>query len=102
LQFEAGKRYRLRLITITGDLPVSLSLSDGTTPIQWRALARGRHDLARVAVDDETRAHDSRPGRFTTSSLCHGPAGTLTLQYGIPAFAARARIQADRCGVRVK
>jgi FtsP/CotA-like multicopper oxidase with cupredoxin domain len=102
MQFEAGKRYRLRIIGITGDLPIQLSLADGKTPIQWRALARDGMTLPASQATMRPAEMIIDPGQIYDFEFAPRAAGTLTLQYGIPSFAAPPGYKQTVVEVRVK
>ena len=77
--------YRFRVIGITGDLPSSLAITRGDTPIEWRALAKDGADLppnqallrpARMVFD---------PGEIYDFQYTPSAPGELTLTYGPPA-----------------
>ena len=40
MTLKAGTRYRFRLINISDDGPLLVSLNDGKAPAQWRAVAK--------------------------------------------------------------
>ncbi len=102
LQFEAGKRYRLRIIGITGDLPIQLSLMDGKNPIQWRALARDGMTLPASQATTRPAQLVLDPGQIYDFEFAPRTAGALTLQYGIPAFAGPPGYKQTVVDVRVK
>jgi FtsP/CotA-like multicopper oxidase with cupredoxin domain len=102
LQFEAGKRYRLRIIAITGDLPIQFALTDGKKPIQWRALARDGMTLPASQATMRSAQMVIDPGQIYDFEFGPRKAGTLTLQYGIPAFAAPPGYKQTVVDVRVK
>ena len=102
MQFEAGKRYRLRIIGITGDLPIQLTLSDGKTPIQWRALARDGMTLPASQATMRSAQMVFDPGQIYDFEFIPRSAGTLNLQFGIAPFAAPPGYKQTVVDVRVK
>ncbi len=102
MEFAAGKRYRLRIIGITGDSPVELSLGDGRTPIQWRALARDGMTLPASQATMRPAKLVLDPGQIYDFEFAPLSAATLYLQYGIAAFAAPPGYKQSVVNVRVK
>jgi manganese oxidase len=102
MEFEAGKRYRLRLIGITGDLPTVVRLTDGDTPVEWRALARD--GMALPPQQMVTRKADLRfdPGQIFDFEFIPKAAGSLTLRWGVPEFAAPPGYKLNEVAVRVR
>lgn len=45
LDFEQGKRYRIRLISISPNLPLTMAVLADSVPVHWRALAKDGADL---------------------------------------------------------
>lgn len=45
LDFEAGKRYRLRVININPNMPIFVALLADSVPVRWRAVAKDGADL---------------------------------------------------------
>jgi hypothetical protein len=84
IELRAGVAYRFRVIGITGDLPNSLAITQGDTPIEWRAVAKDGADLppnqavmrpARMVFD---------PGEIYDFQYTPSAPGELTLTYGAP------------------
>jgi FtsP/CotA-like multicopper oxidase with cupredoxin domain len=102
LDFQAGKRYRLRIIGITGDMPIQLTLGDGKTPITWRAVARDGMTLpaSQATVQPATLIFD--PGQIYDFEFTPKSAGKLALQYGIAPFASPPGYKQTVVDVRVR
>ena len=92
----------MRLIGITGDFPMALTLADGTTPIEWRALARDGMTLPASQATMKQARMVLDPGQIYDFEFAPRTAGTLTLQYGIAPFAAPPGYKPSVVEVRVK
>ena len=88
LEFKAGVHYRLRVIGITGDLPSQLNLTAGDQPVEWQALARDGMTLPASQATTRPAQLILDPGQIYDFQFAPKAAGDLTLQYGIPKFAA--------------
>ena len=85
IELRAGVTYRFRVIGLTGDLPSSLAITRGGTPIEWRAVAKDGADLpANQAVMRPARLVFD-PGEIYDFQYTPRAAGELTLAYGPPA-----------------
>ena len=45
MEFRAGRQYRIRLINIHANAPLSITLAEDTIPVSWRAIAKDGRDL---------------------------------------------------------
>ena len=88
LEFKAGVHYRLRVIGITGDVPSQLNLTAGDQPVEWQALARDGMTLPASQATTRPAQLILDPGQIYDFQFAPKAAGDLTLQYGIPKFAA--------------
>ena len=102
LEFQSGKRYRLRVIGITGDLPTEVTLSDGTKPIEWRALARDGMDLPPSQAKTSPAHLRLDPGQIFDFEFSPTTPATLSLQYGIASDAALPGYKPSTVEVHVK
>ena len=84
LQFRAGKQYRLRIIGITGDVPIEMRLASGDTPIEWLALARDGMTLPRQQQIVRKADMVFDPGQIFDFQFSPHSAGALTLRFGMP------------------
>jgi len=84
MDLRAGTTYRFRLINMTGDVNTVVKLMDGTTPLEWRLLAK---DGATVPAHQATSRPASllfEPGEIYDFEFTPKAAGSLTLQFGFP------------------
>ena len=58
--WKAGVRHRVRLINITPDSIVSVSLQNAQGPVTWLPGGQGRRAAARRAAPADSRAADDR------------------------------------------
>lgn len=84
IELRAGVAYRFRVIGITGDLPNSLAITQGDTPIEWRAIAKDGADLPpnQAVVRPARMVFD--PGETFDFQYTPSAAGEMTLTYGPP------------------
>lgn len=102
LEFQAGKRYRLRVIGITGDLPSELTLTDGATPVEWRAIARDVMDLPPSPATTRPAHLILDPGQIYDFEFAPATPGIRTLQYGIAPAVALPGYKQATVEVRVR
>ncbi len=86
IDLQAGVTYRFRVIGINGDLPNSLEISQGGTPIQWRAVAKDGADLPEHQAVMRPASLVFDPGEIYDFLYTPGAVGRLELKYGPPAF----------------
>lgn len=101
LQFQAGRHYRLRVLGITGDLPVELTLGDGVKLMRWRAVARDGMDLPASQATVRPAHLMLDPGQIYDFELAPTTPGTFTLRYGIAPVAAPPGYKQASVEVRV-
>ncbi|MEP6990960.1 MAG: multicopper oxidase domain-containing protein [bacterium] len=102
LEFKAGVRYRVRVLSITGDAPIEVDLAEQGKTVDWRAMARDGMTLpASQAV--MTHAHMViDPGQIYDFQFTPHSAGDLTLTYGFPKAAAPPGYAKTTVAVRVR
>jgi hypothetical protein len=90
LDLKAGTRYRFRLFNLAGDLPMMVSLKQGDTPIEWRAVAKDGYPLgaAQAVLKPAMLLFD--PGEIYDFEFTPARAGELMLSFGLPAFLTAA------------
>jgi FtsP/CotA-like multicopper oxidase with cupredoxin domain len=90
IELKAGTRYRFRLFNLAGDAPTMVSLKQGDTPIEWRAVAKDGYPLgaAQAVLKPAMLLFD--PGEIYDFEFTPARAGELTLSFGLPAFLTAA------------
>ena len=84
MEFRAGVTYRLRLINMTGDVNTLVSLREGDTPVQWRALAKDGATLPANQATMRPARLFFDPGEIYDFEFTPAKPGTLTLNFGLP------------------
>ena len=87
---------------ITGDLPSQLNLTAGDQPVEWQALARDGMTLPASQATTRPAQLILDPGQIYDFQFAPKAAGDLTLQYGIPKFAAPPGYKQTTVQVRVR
>lgn len=83
MELKAGTTYRFRLIGIT-DLPAVVSLQNGKTPIQWKAIAKDGATLPASQAVMRPAKLVFDPGEIYDFQYTPTAKGTLTLSFGPP------------------
>jgi FtsP/CotA-like multicopper oxidase with cupredoxin domain len=83
---RAGTTYRFRVIGIRGDLPQSLSIMNGKTPIEWRAIAKDGADLPPNQAVSRPANMMFDPGEIFDFQYTPSTSGELSVTYGPPPF----------------
>jgi FtsP/CotA-like multicopper oxidase with cupredoxin domain len=84
MNLAVGKRYRFRVINITDDGPMALSLNAGDKPVQWRAVARDGATLPERQATFRPAMLISDPGQIYDFEFTPQAAGEMTLKFGPP------------------
>ena len=102
MELRVGVRYRLRLIDIHTDDPVSVTLLDGETPVTWRPIAKDGADLPASQATARPARLAFLPGEIHDVEFTPRAAGTLTLRFGTPAVGRRPTGPLTSVTVRVR
>jgi FtsP/CotA-like multicopper oxidase with cupredoxin domain len=86
MTLRAGVKYRFRVIGITGDAPIELKFLNGTTPIEWRAIARDGMTLPPAQATTRAAAMLFDPGQIFDYEYTPSAAGNLAIEFNIPDF----------------
>jgi FtsP/CotA-like multicopper oxidase with cupredoxin domain len=84
MNLTAGKRYRFRVINISDDGPLVLSLNAGGKPAQWRAVARDGATLPERQATFRPAALIFDPGQIYDFEFTPQAAGEMELKFGPP------------------
>jgi FtsP/CotA-like multicopper oxidase with cupredoxin domain len=84
MNLTAGKRYRFRVINISDDGPLVLSLNAGGKPAQWRAVARDGATLPERQATFRPAMLISDPGQIYDFEFTPQAAGEMALKFGPP------------------
>ncbi|HEV8448884.1 MAG TPA: multicopper oxidase domain-containing protein [Gemmatimonadaceae bacterium] len=84
MNLAVGKRYRFRVINITDDGPMVLSLNTDDKPVQWRAIARDGATLPERQATFRPAMLISDPGQIYDFEFTPQAAGEMTLKFGPP------------------
>ena len=84
MNLTAGKRYRFRVINISDDGPLALSLNAGGKPAQWRAVARDGATLPERQATFRPAMLISDPGQIYDFEFTPQAAGEMALKFGPP------------------
>jgi FtsP/CotA-like multicopper oxidase with cupredoxin domain len=84
MNLKAGTTYRFRVINITDEGPLLVSLSDGDTPVQWRAVAKDGATLPAGQATNRPARLVSDPGEIFDFEVTPARAGELALRFGPP------------------
>lgn len=84
IELRAGTTYRFRMIDITGDVNTDVTLANGKTPVQWRAIAKDGATLpaSQATMGPATLHFD--PGEIYDFQYTPAAAGHLSLTFGVP------------------
>jgi FtsP/CotA-like multicopper oxidase with cupredoxin domain len=83
MNLKAGTRYRFRIINITDDGPLVLSLNAGGKPVPWRAIAKDGATLPAGQATTRPAMLQSDPGEIFDFEFTP-TAGELALKFGPP------------------
>jgi FtsP/CotA-like multicopper oxidase with cupredoxin domain len=86
MDLEVGTKYRFRLFNLAGDAPLMVTVKNGDTPFEWRAVAKDGYPLppSQATMRPATLVFD--PGEIYDYEFTPKVAGELTLQFGVPPF----------------
>jgi manganese oxidase len=84
MNLTAGKRYRFRVINISDDGPLVLSLNAGGKPAQWRAVARDGATLPEHQATFRPAMLIFDPGQIYDFEFTPQAVGEMTLKFGPP------------------
>jgi FtsP/CotA-like multicopper oxidase with cupredoxin domain len=84
MNLTAGKRYRFRVINISDDGPLALSLNAAGKPAQWRAVARDGATLPERQATFRPAMLISDPGQIYDFEFTPQAAGEMALKFGPP------------------
>jgi len=82
LELKAGTTYRFRMIDITDDLTALVSIRNGDTPVQWRAVAKDGAILPVSQATTRPAALSFDPGEIYDFEYTPPAPGTLSLRFG--------------------
>ncbi len=82
IDLEAGTRYRLRLVNIKTELPMTLALLDGEEPLEWTLVAKDGADLPETRRRPRPARLASGPGEVFDFEFTPREPGDLTLRFG--------------------
>jgi FtsP/CotA-like multicopper oxidase with cupredoxin domain len=84
MELRVGTTYRFRMIDITGDVNTDITLANGKTPVQWRAMAKDGATLpaSQATMGPATLHFD--PGEIYDFQYTPTAAGHLSLTFGVP------------------
>ena len=83
MHFRAGMTYRLRLINLTDDAPVLVSMTKAQVPVMWRAVAKDGADLPPSQATTRPAVLFFDPGEIYDFEITPA-AGDLALEFGPP------------------
>ena len=84
LDLKAGTTYRFRLINISDNGPLAITLGAKTQPATWRAVAKDGADLPAVQATARPAALMFDPGEIYDFEFTPTKAGTMALTFGPP------------------
>ena len=84
MTLKAGTRYRFRIINISDDGPLVVSLNDGKAPVQWRAVAKDGAKLPASQTTTRVASLRSDPGEIYDFEFQPAKAGEMSLKFGPP------------------
>ncbi len=84
MSLKAGTRYRFRVINISDDGPLLVSLNAGKAPVQWRGVAKDGATLPAAQVTERPATLLSDPGEIYDFEFTPPKAGEMTLKFGPP------------------
>jgi len=83
MSLKAGTRYRFRVINISDDGPLLVSLNDGKAPVQWRAVAKDGATLPPGQATNRSAMLLFDPGEIYDFEFTP-KAGEMALKFGPP------------------
>jgi FtsP/CotA-like multicopper oxidase with cupredoxin domain len=84
IELHAGTKYRFRMIDLTGDVNTSVTLANGKTPVQWRAVAKDGAALPANQATMQPAKLYFDPGEIYDFEYTPAVAGRLSLTFGMP------------------
>ncbi|HEX8946210.1 MAG TPA: multicopper oxidase domain-containing protein [Gemmatimonadaceae bacterium] len=82
MDLKAGTRYRFRLINISDNMPLFVSLTAGDTPVTWRAVAKDGATLPDHQATSRPATLLFDPGEIYDFEFTPRAPGDLTLRFG--------------------
>ncbi|HJU66214.1 MAG TPA: multicopper oxidase domain-containing protein [Gemmatimonadaceae bacterium] len=84
IELRVGVKYRLRLINIRSDYPVSVALMDGQAAVEWRHIAKDGATLPTAQMVNRRAQLTFGPGEIYDVEFTPRAAGELRLLFGFP------------------
>ncbi len=84
MSLKAGTHYRFRVINISDDGPLLVSLNAANAPAQWRAVAKDGATLPASQATNRPATLLSDPGEIYDFDFTPAKAGEMTLKFGPP------------------
>jgi FtsP/CotA-like multicopper oxidase with cupredoxin domain len=84
LDLRAGVTYRFRLINIRTDYFATIALLDGSSPLEWRVVAKDGLDLPPAQATVRPSKITFAAGEIYDVEFTPRAAGDITLQFGAP------------------
>jgi FtsP/CotA-like multicopper oxidase with cupredoxin domain len=84
MTLKAGMRYRFRIINISDDIPLFVSLNAGNAPAQWRAVAKDGATLPTGQATTRVAALMSDPGEIYDFEFTPPKSGEMSFKFGPP------------------
>ena len=86
MNFQAGKRYRLRFFNLSGDLPSMVMMKQQGKPAMWRAVAKDGFPLPESQAVMMPAVLVFDPGEIYDYEFSASAPGSLSLEFGVPPF----------------
>lgn len=84
MDLKAGTRYRFRLINISDNMPLFVSLNSGEKPVTWRAVAKDGATLPPSQATLRPARLMFDPGEIYDFEYTPSASGDLGLRFGPP------------------
>lgn len=84
MEMQAGVKHRLRMINITAEAGVAVSISEGEKPLEWKMIARDGADLPASQIKSTPARFGFASGQIADFEFTPPKPGTYKLTFGPP------------------